>query len=248
MLISETIQIISILSSFATIVLSITDINGVGEELKFIPRFFAKQCGLLAFAVSVCYRVMTLVLILWLFSRWNVEQEETFDFNSQQRTIKRAGFIFLGLLLTLIVGLAFVHFHTLYKNKKEEQKRNLFDMYLMFCGWYYTSLICGPILFLPNSSTIDRLRIHQKYFRMDAIVNLVIRNIILLLLAVSYDYGYLNINEDLCSSKLINSYFPQICYYVLVPMGFFHYLMIEILIRLNTFLLKLEILTILVHA
>ena len=224
------------------------NINGVGEDLKFIPKVFAKLFALLAFAVSVCYRVMTLVLILWLFSRWNVEQEENFDFNSQQRSIKRAGFLFLGLLLALIVGLAFVHFHTLYKNKKEEQKRNLFDMYLMFCGWYYTTLICGPILFLPNSKTFDRFRGYQKYFRMDAIVNLVLRNIIILALAVSYDYGYLNINEDLCSSKLINSYFPQICYYVLVPMGFFHYIMIEILIRLNTFLLKLEILTILVHA
>ena len=224
------------------------DINGVGEDLKFIPKAFAKLFALLAFAVSVCYRVMALVLILWLFSRWNIEQEENFGFNSQQRTIKRAGCIFLSLLLTLIVGLAFVHFHTLYKNKKEEQKRNLFDMYLMFCGWCYTTLICGPIIFLPNSKTFNRFSIYQKYFRMDAIVNLVIRNIILLVLAVSYDYGYLDINENLCSSKLINSYFPQICYYVLVPMGFFHYLMIEILIRLNTFLLKLEILTILVHA
>ena len=179
--------------------------------------------ALLAFAVAVCYRVMTSVLILWLFSRWNVEQEENFHFNSQQRTIKRAGFIFLGLLLTLIVGLAFVHLHTLYKNKKEERKRNLFDMYLMFCGWYYTTLICGPILFLPNSKTFDRFRGYQKYFRMDSIVNLVLRNIILLTLAVSYDYGYLNINENLCSLKLINTYFPQICYYFLVPMGFFHY-------------------------
>ena len=191
---------------------------------------------------------MTLVLILWLFSRWNVEKEENLDFNSQQRTIKRAGFIFLAHQIILFVGIAFVHLYTLHKNKIEEQKRNLFDMYLMFCGWYYTTVICGPILFLPNSKTFNRFSIYRKYFRIDAIVNLVIRNIILLALAVSYDYGYLNINEDLCSSKLINSYFPQICYYVLVPMGFFHYLMIEIMIRLNTFLLKLEILTILVHA
>ena len=172
LLISETIQIISILSSVATIVFNMANINGVGEDLKCIPKFFAKQCSLLAFAVSVCYRVMTLVLILWLFSRWNVEQEENFDFNSQQRTIKRTGFIFLGVLFTLMVGLAFVHFHTLYKNKKEEQKRNLFDMYLMFCGWYYTTLISGPILFLPNSKTIDRFRIYQKYFRIDVVTKL----------------------------------------------------------------------------
>ena len=223
-------------------------INGVGEDLKSIPQVFAKMCALLTFAVSICYRVMTLVIIIWLLSRWNIEQEENFHFDSHQRTLKRAGFIFFGVFLTLFVGIAFVHLHTLHKNKRKEQKRNLFDMYLMFCGWYYTALICGPILFLPNSKTFNRFRVYQKYFRMDAMVNLVIRNTILLALAVSYDYGYLNINEDLCSSKLINSYFPQICYYVLVPMGFFHYIMIEILIRLNTFLQKLDIFTILVHA
>ena len=242
------IQIISILSRFATVVFNMADINGVGEDLKFIPKVFAKLFALLAFAVSVCYRVMALVLILWLFSRWNIEQEENFGFNSQQRTIKRAGCIFLGLLLTLIVGLAFVHFHTLYKNKKEEQKRNLFDMYLMFCGWYYTTLICGPILFLPNSKYQNWFMVYQKYFRIDAIVNLTFRNIILLALAVSYEYGHLNINEDLCSSDLIKTYFSQICYYIIVPAGFFHYLMIEITIKFNTFLQKLDIFTTLVHA
>ena len=248
LLISETIQIVSILSSFATVVFNMADINRVGEELKSIPKVFAKMCALLTFAVSVCYRVMTLVIIIWLLSRWNIEQEDNFQLDSQQRTIKRAGFIFLAHQIILFVGIAFVHLYTLHKNKREEQKRNLFDMYFMFCGWYYTTVICGPILFLPNSKTFNRFRVYQKYFRMDAIVNLVIRNTILLALAVSYDYGYLNINEDLCSLKLINSYFSQICYYFLVPMGFFHYLMIEMIIRLNTFLQKLEILTILVHA
>ena len=190
---------------------------------------------------------MTLVLIIWLLSRWNMEQEENFQFNSQQ-TIKRAGLILLAFLIILFVGIVFVHLHTLRKNKREEEKRNLFDMYLMFCGWYYTTVICGPILFLPNSKTFNRFRVYQKYFRMDAIVNLVIRNTILLALAVSYDYGYLNINKDLCSSKLIDSNFPRICYYVLVPMGFFYYLMIEMIIRLSSFLHRLEIFTILVHA
>ena len=224
------------------------DINGVGEELKYIPRAFAKFFAILAFAVSVCYRVMTLVLILWLFSRWNVEQEENFDFNSQQRTIKRAGFLFLGLLLALIVGLAFVHLYTLYKNKREEQKRNFFDMYFMFCGWYYTTVISGPILFLPNSKYQNWFMVYQKYFRIDAIVNLISRNIILLALAVSYEYGYLNINEDLCSSDLIKTYFSQICYYIIVPMGFLHYFMIETAIKFNTFLQKSDIFTTLVHA
>ena len=205
------------------------------------------MCALLTFAVSVCYRIMTLVLIIWLLSRWNIEQEENFQFNSQQ-TIKRAGSIFFAFLIVLFVGIVFVHLHTLRKNKREEQKRNLFDMYLMFCGWYYTTVICGPILFLPNSKTFNTFMVYQKYFRMDAIVNLVIRNTILLALAVFYDYGYLNINKDLCSSKLIDSNFARICYYILGPMGFFHYLMIEMIIRLNSFLHKLEIFTILVHA
>ena len=69
LLISETIQIVSILSSFATVVFNMADINRVGEEFKSIPKVFAKICALLTFAVSVCYRVMTLVFIIWLLSR-----------------------------------------------------------------------------------------------------------------------------------------------------------------------------------
>lgn len=248
LLISETIQIISILSSFATVVFNMADINGVGEELKSIPKVLAKMFALLTFAVSVCYRVITLVLIIWLLSRWNIEQEESFDFNSEQRTIIRAGFTFLGFLIILFLGIVLVHFHPLYKTQRKEQKRSLFDMYLMFCGWYYTTVTCGPIIFLPNFTTSHRFRIYQTYFRIDAIVNLIFRNIILLALAVPYERGFLNINEDVCSSDFIKTYFPQICYFILLPMGFFHYLMIEIIIRLNTFLQKLEIFTILVHA
>ena len=184
LLISENIQIISILSSFATVVFNMANINGVGEESKSIPKVFAKMYALLTIAGSVCYMVMTLVLIIWLLSRWNIDQEETFHFNSQQRTIKRAGFIFFRVSYYSLRWNNVCTFAHLIQEQREEQQCNLFDMYLMFCGWYYTTVICGPILFLPNSKTFNRFRSYQKYFRIDAIIILIFRNIILLAFAV----------------------------------------------------------------
>ena len=200
------------------------------------------------FAVSACYRLITLVLLLWLFSRWNdKEKRDVLDY--QQRAYERAGILFLVLSLVGALGTISVVCHTVYKNKKEETEHNYFDAAVRFSSWYLTTLICGPIFpECPNTKVVNRFQVFQTYFRIDALAYFIFRSLVLLTFALLYEYNYLDIDERLCSSSVIKSYFPQICYYILVPIGLFHYLMIEFTFMFNSFLARYQILSILVDS
>ena len=230
-------------SSSASIVYNLTFANGVGDGLKPISKAYAIFRTLPMFACSVAYRAISLAVVVWLFVRWDIEGEKDYFLHYQDRAYKRIALLCLTLFIGALLGLGITNGYILYKHKTFEDDQRFFSASAAFLTWYSSTLICGPV-FVSNIP--NRFIVFKNYYRFDAILNFLIRSILLITLAVLYKNDAISINDRLCSSHLMKEYFSEICY-ILLPIGLLHYLLVEATFKINSLLEKVKTLSILAY-
>ena len=119
---------------------------------------------------------------------------------------------------------------------------NAMDRTTLMVFWcqVISSILCGPSIHYDINVKFSTQSKLKSVFRWDAIVNLIYRSIILLTVALLIEYNVVEFDYMKCTSNLIKENFPLFCY-ILVSLGFLHYLVIEAMFFMISFRKKVEI-------
>ena len=232
------------MSSLVTIVYNMALSNGV-HRMETVSKISAIMITLPVFVVTVAYRVISLVTVTWLITRLDVGEEANNLLGFQKRT-EFVGFLSGMFSLVALVGVVGVLCRTCYRNRKIGDNLNYTDIYMRFLSWYFLSFIIGPIFLVGYGGSEKQLTLYKKKFRYDAILNLIIRSIILITIGIMYENNYLEINTNMCPSGVFKENFSLICY-ILVPVGIVPCALIEIAFKMISLVERCKVMSALAY-